>query len=443
MVSETFRPVTPSFDVSGSYTDIVLLREGANMRLYRASKVGKYFAIKTTKDNLALQLAMLKREYELSIALDHYHLPHFYTFEPNLPMGPGIVMEYIDGRNLNEFLAENPSHDTRRRVFAQLLEVVAFIHKNGIVHNDLKPENILITKSNEDVKLLDFGLSNTDAHYLTKTMGCTRDYASPELLSQSDDIDARSDIYSLGKIMQLIFPRKYRSLSRKCLHENRDKRWDNVDQISRQWNKSRRLWKYVIIAVAVALMGLILTYKIGISHKAQQRELLDSLSIAREAMVKAQKDAAEAKQEATLAQQQLDSASVVQRRTEEEQKRIETERTAFINELKTALNNRFKLAYDSIKGIPYVDFSYQIMASYCRDLVKIKEQYLLKATDETTKALVVSTYDNCATINSNKINAMINPKSSIYSCIDSLSAEEFNFYHQLLNNHKPYRKYQP
>ena len=101
MVSETFRPVTPSLDVSGSYTDIVLLREGVNMRLYRASKAGKYFAIKTTKDNLALQLAMLKREYELSIALDHYHLPHFYTFEPNSPVGPGIVMEYVDGRNLN------------------------------------------------------------------------------------------------------------------------------------------------------------------------------------------------------------------------------------------------------------------------------------------------------------------------------------------------------
>ena len=73
-------------------------------RLYRVSKAGKYLVIKTTKDNSAMQLAMLKREYELSIKLDHYHLPHFYTYDTNTPVGPGFVMEYIDGRNLTQFL---------------------------------------------------------------------------------------------------------------------------------------------------------------------------------------------------------------------------------------------------------------------------------------------------------------------------------------------------
>ena len=132
-MSETFRPVNSGLDITTSYSDIVLVREGAMSRLYRVSKAGKYLAIKTTKDNSAMQFAMLKREYELSITLNHYHLPHYYTYEENTPVGPGIVMEYIQGRNLSDFLAEKPTIDTRRRVFYQLMEAVAYIHKNGIM----------------------------------------------------------------------------------------------------------------------------------------------------------------------------------------------------------------------------------------------------------------------------------------------------------------------
>lgn len=443
-MSETFRPVKIEPDTSGSYTDVMLLREGVASRLYRVSKGGKYFAIKTTKDNSGMQLAMLRREYELSIKLTHNHLPHFFTFESQSPVGPGIVMEYIDGRNLNEFLAENPSHDVRKRVFAQLLEVISYIHKNGIIHNDLKPENILITHANDDVKLLDFGLSDADAYYLTKTMGGTRDYASPELLEQRNDIDARSDIYSLGKIMRFVFPRKYRLLISKCLCENRDKRWDNVDQLYRNFRRSGHLvFELIVVILICSVLGVSYLLNDGGINEAQQREMLDSLSIARDAMVKAQKDAAEAKQKAILAQQQLDSVSTIQRNAEEEQKRIETERTAFLDEFRAALNNRFNLAYDSIKGIPYADFKYKILLSYSYDVLKIKEQYFSKATDETLKALALSVYDDCATKNLNKLNAMINPKTSIYSRKDSMSTEEFNFYKQLLDNNKPYRKYQP
>lgn len=49
--SETFKPVTPQLDVSDSYSDPVLLRETTTARLYRISKAGKYFIIKTAKDN--------------------------------------------------------------------------------------------------------------------------------------------------------------------------------------------------------------------------------------------------------------------------------------------------------------------------------------------------------------------------------------------------------
>ena len=94
--SETFRPVTVNLDTTSSFTDPVLLRETANARLYRMSKAGKHFIIKTTKDNSAMQLSILKREYEMSISFNHYHIAHHYTYETQTPIGPGIVMLLVN-----------------------------------------------------------------------------------------------------------------------------------------------------------------------------------------------------------------------------------------------------------------------------------------------------------------------------------------------------------
>lgn len=300
--SETFKPVTMAVDFSGSYTDFLLLRETSSARLYRASKAGRYVLLKTTKDNSGMSIAMLKREYEMSLTLNHYHIPYVFTYEQSTPVGPAIVMEYVDGRSLNEFLAEKPSLDSRRRVFDQILAVVAYIHKNGIVHNDIKPENILISRINNDVKLLDFGLSDKDAHYLTHALGCTPSYASPELLAQGD-VDARSDIFSLGRIMQLIFgAKRYAKVSTRCVANNRDDRYDNVDQLIHHWRQCQKTPRIVLIVAAIALL-LPLTFFVGRQSVSSVDEALtesynalrDSLSMASQEtrMYKAQVDSIE------------------------------------------------------------------------------------------------------------------------------------------------------
>lgn len=442
-MSETFRPVGIGLDLNSSYSDVVLIREGAMSRMYRASKAGKYFAIKTTKDNSAMQLAMLKREYELSITLNHYHLPHYYTYEENTPVGPGIVMEYIQGRNLSDFLAEKPTIDTRRRVFYQLMEAVAYIHKNGIIHNDLKPDNILITRSNDDVKLLDFGLSNTDAYYLTKNMGGTREYASPELLAQKDDLDARSDIYSIGKLMELIFPYNYRSYSSKCLRENPDDRWDNVDQLIRSWNKSSHPVYLIIIAIMVGIVAVMMFFvNDGTVDNAAQRELLDSLSIARDEIVKAQKDAAEAKQEATIAQQQFDSIRDVQAKTEAERQQWEETKNLAVNEMKTQLKGCYQLASDSIEKTPYMSFAYKILKNYTIKAQEIKNKYIASATDETIGSIIVSTFEMSNTEYINALDAKSKSKPDMYDKIDELGLKKIKFYSSLLQKGLPFREYE-
>ena len=253
--SDLFTIEADSHPVVNGYHDPILLIVTAYASLYRVTKSGRYFLIKTTKDNSPQARAMLRREYELSIGCDHPHLVHVYLFEEDSPVGPGIVMEYIEGRTLDHFLAENPTPTVRRRIFEELLSVVDYLHKRGIVHNDLKPENILITRSGDRLKLIDFGLSDNDAQLL-RTPGCTPAYASPELLSGALQPDLRSDIYSIGRLMQLIFAGKHRGIIRRCLQPDRERRFENVERLRQRWHRRNRPWHLLLAAVGAILILL-------------------------------------------------------------------------------------------------------------------------------------------------------------------------------------------
>lgn len=252
--SDTLTPVSAQLDFSTTYTSPEIYAATSSAMLYRVRKAGKYFIIKTPKSGDARSLSMLKREYELSIGRAHPHIVSVFTYEPSTIVGSGIVMEYIDGRNLKEFLAEKPSLAMRRRVLGQLLQAVAYIHRSGLVHNDIKPENIMITRADNDVKLIDFGIADSDAYYLSRTLGCTPLYASPELLSQTREVDARSDIYSLGLIIKELFPgRHYSRVVSRCLYINKEKRYSNAEALQRAVSR----YHYPCYAFAVLLLLLL------------------------------------------------------------------------------------------------------------------------------------------------------------------------------------------
>lgn len=253
--SDLFTTETDPQPVVNGYHDPILLIVTAYASLYRITRSGRYFLIKTTKDNSPQARAMLRREYELSIGCDHPHLVHVYLFEEESPVGPGIVMEYIEGRTLNRFLAENPAPAVRRRIFEELLSVVDYLHKRGIVHNDLKPENILISRNGDRLKLIDFGLSDNDAQLL-RTPGCTPAYASPELLSGALQPDLRSDIYSIGRLMQLIFAGKHHGIIRRCLQPDRERRFENVERLRQRWRRRNRPWHLLLATIGAILFLL-------------------------------------------------------------------------------------------------------------------------------------------------------------------------------------------
>jgi eukaryotic-like serine/threonine-protein kinase len=118
-----------------------------------------------------------------------------------------IVMEYVNGINLEKYLKENKSLsiEVSSKLTLNILKSVNDIHQSGIIHRDLKPSNIILTNSDTfEVKILDFGISKLiDASTLTTTgegMG-TFAYMAPEQLKSAKDIDFRADYYSVGAML--------------------------------------------------------------------------------------------------------------------------------------------------------------------------------------------------------------------------------------------------
>ena len=284
--SESFRPITASADYSGRYTDVELVRVTSHAKLYRMRKAGRLFIAKTVNTADARSIELLKREYELTLGLSHPNIIHVYTYETDTPVGAAIIMEYVDGCTLTEYLTESPDKAARERIFEQLLAATEYLHKAGVLHNDLKPDNILITRKNHDVRLIDFGFADDDSHYMERTLGGTPGYASPELVEQRNSIDTRSDVYALGHIMQQLFPACYQHIVRKCTASDSNRRYTNVEQLARAW-KRRRLPLQVggiLMVSAMILLPTLLYFNERaerihyISGIEREQRVLDSLS---------------------------------------------------------------------------------------------------------------------------------------------------------------------
>lgn len=350
--SGMFKPSSAGVDTSAGYSMPELFATTSLAVLYRVRKAGKYFIIKTTKDTSGQSLAMLRREYELSIGRQHPNVVNIFTFEESTVVGPGIVMEYIDGRTLADFLAENPTPAMRRRVFEQLLQAVAYIHRSGIVHNDIKPENILITRADNDVRLIDFGLADDDAHYLARTLGCTPLYASPELLMQEKDIDARSDIYSLGMIMHDIFGNRHLRIARRCLCAQKEKRYANAEQLLAAFRHRNRP-AMLLVSVLAVLPLLLLLLSGYFTSLDNSRKITVQQTVVEQKM---------AMRDSLLAQVEKDVTAI------------------------------YQCVADSISSAPYYEFATNNIISFYEIMGEYNEEKILAITDPDISSVVTDRY---------------------------------------------------
>lgn len=233
---------------------------GTTCECYRVKLYGKLHFLKRLKPELRSHpqyVAALHKEFETGYSLEHPHLVHYAA-----KTADGILMDYIDGETLHQFVEHHPDYFHHRkhadRFLHQLLSVVGYLHEHQIVHLDLKPDNILITRVGNDVKLIDLGFCYTDSY--TDTMGRTDKYAAPEQKDGSSQVDARTDIYAIGRILQTLpCANFYKRIIRRCTAQEPGKRFQSVDDIRRSMRLPASLVR-VLLPVFLLLVAILLVF---------------------------------------------------------------------------------------------------------------------------------------------------------------------------------------
>lgn len=144
-------------------------------------------------------ISCFKQEYEVMCRLHHPNLAAVIDFGTDLLSGQYfLVMEYIKGQTLKDYLLSNSPRDLTSSldIFVQILRGLEFIHARQLIYRDLKPENIMLTGSDlKSVKLLDFGLTDYRKAAREGIRG-TVQYIAPEIFRS--ELDFRSDLFSAG-----------------------------------------------------------------------------------------------------------------------------------------------------------------------------------------------------------------------------------------------------
>lgn len=183
------------------------LGKGSFGSVYKAEKDGKFYAIKIFQTELLKDeyKKFLDREVAALKKIDHPQVVKFY--ESGIFADKGfdyfyIVMDFVEGDKLSTYIGTG-DEKTIVDIIKSIISTLDFVHKKGILHRDLKPDNIVVTRGGKPV-LLDFGLSKlidyTSIIQTGEHVG-TFHYMSPEQISDSKNIDSRSDYFSIGTIL--------------------------------------------------------------------------------------------------------------------------------------------------------------------------------------------------------------------------------------------------
>lgn len=196
----------------GDYEVVSILGKGGFGTVYKAkTSAGDLVAVKILNPGALDDQKIVNKFFHEAIImakLDHQNIPKFLDFFFD-GQNYGIVMEFVDGMELKKVLRQEKGPlplDTALKFARQILDAFQYALSHGVLHRDIKPGNIMIDKQGL-CKIMDFGIGKifSSASHGTATSMISLNYIPPERFDQSKDVDARSDIYSLGLVLYEMF----------------------------------------------------------------------------------------------------------------------------------------------------------------------------------------------------------------------------------------------
>jgi len=203
------------------YRLLSVLGEGGMGIAYLAEQehpIKRRVALKVIKPGMDSKrvIARFEAERQALALLDHPNIAHVHEAGTTDSGRPYFAMEYVEGLPITEHCDRHKlTIEDRVRLFQQVCQAVHHAHQKGIIHRDIKSSNILVLIENDKAipKIIDFGVAKAIAQPLTERTLLTEDrqllgtpeYMSPEQADlASEDIDTRSDIYSLGVLLYVL-----------------------------------------------------------------------------------------------------------------------------------------------------------------------------------------------------------------------------------------------
>lgn len=221
------------------YENMSILTKTKLSIIYKAEYNDKFFIIKTsninTQEHILNEAKILK-----NIGHDNVvkYIGEFYLNKKFY-----IIIEFIEGISLQDI--DGITKDEMFHYLIQIVSVIEYIHSKGIIYMDIKPQNIIVT--NEKVVFIDFGISKSLDDEIIYNFGSRNIMPSEQL--DRNNVDERTDIYQIGKLMQYLTTKcrlynHFENLIERCLMEDKKQRISNVYVLK---NEVMKIYKKFIL----------------------------------------------------------------------------------------------------------------------------------------------------------------------------------------------------